>query len=122
MTCHFTPNSIPNSSFSQDEVRHISQSKNQKEEILHRNSKKSTVDVDLSSLCGGMNISHHHSRIFYDFAICHLALKVLGKNGYLVKSMLHLPEDCYSRLKIINLVVWDISFSSSYKAKTERKF
>ncbi|KAF2545757.1 hypothetical protein F2Q70_00023826 [Brassica cretica] len=35
--------------------------------MLGRNSKKSTVDVDLSSLGGGMNISRNHARIFYDF-------------------------------------------------------
>ncbi|XP_062077959.1 FHA domain-containing protein FHA2 [Humulus lupulus] len=59
--------------------------------ILGRNSKKSTVDVDLSSLGGGMNISRHHARIFYDFARRRFALEVLGKNGCLVEGVLHLP-------------------------------
>lgn len=59
--------------------------------ILGRNSKKSTVDVDLSSLGGGMNISRHHARIFYDFQRRRFALEVLGKNGCLVEGVLHLP-------------------------------
>ncbi|KAF2538214.1 hypothetical protein F2Q68_00018766 [Brassica cretica] len=49
--------------------------------VLGRNSKKSTVDVDLSSLGGGMNISRNHARIFYDFTRRRFALEVLGKNG-----------------------------------------
>ena len=59
--------------------------------ILGRNSKKSTVDVDLSSLGGGMNISRHHARIFYDFARRRFALEVIGKNGCVVEGVLHLP-------------------------------
>ncbi|KAL3531088.1 hypothetical protein ACH5RR_010410 [Cinchona calisaya] len=59
--------------------------------VLGRNSKKSTVDVDLSSLGGGMNISRHHARIFYDFHRRRFALEVLGKNGCFVESVLHLP-------------------------------
>nr|KYP38431.1 Fork head transcription factor 1 [Cajanus cajan] len=61
--------------------------------VLGRNSKKSTVDVDLSSLGGGMNISRHHARIFYDFARRRFALEVLGKNGCLVEGVLHLPDN-----------------------------
>ncbi|XP_009111846.2 FHA domain-containing protein FHA2 [Brassica rapa] len=59
--------------------------------VLGRNSKKSTVDVDLSSLGGGMNISRNHARIFYDFTRRRFALEVLGKNGCLVEGVLHLP-------------------------------
>lgn len=59
--------------------------------ILGRNSKKSTVDVDLSSLGGGMNISRHHARIFYDFQRRRFALEILGKNGCFVEGVLHLP-------------------------------
>ncbi|XP_058103228.1 FHA domain-containing protein FHA2 [Magnolia sinica] len=59
--------------------------------ILGRNSKKSTVDVDLSSLGGGMNISRHHARIFYDFQRRRFALEVVGKNGCFVEGVLHLP-------------------------------
>lgn len=59
--------------------------------ILGRNSKKSTVDVDLASLGGGMNISRNHARIFYDFQRRRFALEVLGKNGCLVEGVLHLP-------------------------------
>ncbi|KAJ8557711.1 hypothetical protein K7X08_004477 [Anisodus acutangulus] len=59
--------------------------------ILGRNSKKSTVDVDLCSLGGGMNISRHHARIFYDFQRRRFALQVLGKNGCFVEGVLHLP-------------------------------
>ncbi|CAL5353473.1 unnamed protein product [Camellia sinensis] len=59
--------------------------------VLGRNSKKSTVDVDLSSLGGGMNISRHHARIFYDFQRRRFALEVLGKNGCFVEGVLHLP-------------------------------
>ncbi|KAG9445737.1 hypothetical protein H6P81_011865 [Aristolochia fimbriata] len=59
--------------------------------VLGRNSKKSTVDVDLASLGGGMNISRHHARIFYDFQRRRFALEVLGKNGCFVEGVLHLP-------------------------------
>lgn len=59
--------------------------------ILGRNSKKSAVDVDLSSLGGGMNISRHHARIFYDFQRRRFALEVLGKNGCSVEGVCHLP-------------------------------
>ncbi|CAH8259690.1 unnamed protein product [Arabidopsis lyrata] len=59
--------------------------------ILGRNSKKATVDVDLSSLGGGMNISRNHARIFYDFTRRRFSLEVLGKNGCLVEGVLHLP-------------------------------
>ncbi|KAF2545760.1 hypothetical protein F2Q70_00023825 [Brassica cretica] len=54
--------------------------------MLGRNSKKSTVDVDLSSLGGGMNISRNHARIFYDFTRRRFSLEVLGKNGCFVLS------------------------------------
>ncbi|MBA0852115.1 hypothetical protein Goshw_001403 [Gossypium schwendimanii] len=66
--------------------------------MLGRNSEKSIVDVDLASLGGGMNISRHHSRIFYDFARHRLALEVLGKNGCLVEGVLHLPGNPPVRL------------------------
>ncbi|KAG0503075.1 hypothetical protein HPP92_003147 [Vanilla planifolia] len=59
--------------------------------MLGRNSKKSAVDVDLASLGGGMNISRHHARIFYDFQRRRFALDVIGKNGCLVEGVLHLP-------------------------------
>ncbi|KAF3796000.1 FHA domain-containing protein [Nymphaea thermarum] len=59
--------------------------------VLGRNSKKSVVDVDLTSLGGGMNISRHHARIFYDFQRRRFALDVIGKNGCLVEGVLHLP-------------------------------
>nr|DAD47259.1 TPA_asm: hypothetical protein HUJ06_017196 [Nelumbo nucifera] len=54
--------------------------------ILGRNNKKSTVDVYLASLGGGINISG----IFYDFQRCHFALKVVGKNRCFVEGVLHL--------------------------------
>ncbi|PHU07259.1 Transcriptional activator FHA1 [Capsicum chinense] len=66
--------------------------------ILGRNSKKSTVDVDLSSLGGGMNISRHHARIFYDFQRRRFALEVLGKNGCFVEGVLHLPGNAPVKL------------------------
>ena len=59
--------------------------------MLGRSSKKSMVDVDLSSLGGGMNISRHHARIFYDFQRRRFALDVIGKNGCHVEGVLHLP-------------------------------
>ncbi|KAL8167695.1 hypothetical protein V2J09_009194 [Rumex salicifolius] len=59
--------------------------------VLGRNSKKSTVDVDLSTLGGGMNISRNHARIYYDFQRRRFALDVLGKNGCFVEGVLHLP-------------------------------
>ncbi|WOL02507.1 FHA domain-containing protein FHA2-like [Canna indica] len=59
--------------------------------VLGRNSKTSAVDVDLVELGGGMNISRHHARIFYDFTRRRFALEVLGKNGCLVEGVLHVP-------------------------------
>ncbi|CAA3031812.1 FHA domain-containing FHA2 [Olea europaea subsp. europaea] len=59
--------------------------------ILGRTSKKSSVDLDLFSLGGGMNISRQHARIFYDFQRRCFALEVLGKNGCYVQGVLHLP-------------------------------
>ncbi|KAG6394216.1 hypothetical protein SASPL_144797 [Salvia splendens] len=59
--------------------------------ILGRNSKNSAVDVDLSSLGGGMNISRRHARIFYDFQRRRFALEVLGRNGCYVEGVLHVP-------------------------------
>ncbi|XP_078433935.1 SMAD/FHA domain-containing protein isoform X2 [Wolffia australiana] len=66
--------------------------------LLGRNSKKSTVDVDLASLGGGMNISRVHARIFYDFPRRRFALEVLGKNGCLVEGVLHLPGNAPVKL------------------------
>ena len=54
-------------------------------------SKKLTVDVDLSSLGGNMNISRHQARIFCNFARRRFALEVLNKNGCFVEGILHLP-------------------------------
>ncbi|XP_020261858.1 FHA domain-containing protein FHA2-like isoform X2 [Asparagus officinalis] len=59
--------------------------------ILGRNSKKATVDVDLSNLGGGVNISRKHARIFYDFEKQQFALDVIGKNGCYVQGVLRLP-------------------------------
>ena len=73
--------------------------------ILGRNSKKSTVDVDLSSLDGGMNISRHHARIVYDFARRRFALKVLGKNGCFDEGVLHLPGNPPVKLEIVEIVL-----------------
>ena len=73
--------------------------------ILGRNSKKSTVDVDLSSLGGGMNISRHHARIFYDFAHRRFALEVLGKNGCFIEGVLHLPGNPPVKLEIVEMVL-----------------
>lgn len=58
---------------------------------LGRNSKKSSVDVDLAGLGGGMNISRQHARIYYDFDRRRFVLEVLGKNGCYVKGVLYLP-------------------------------
>ncbi|GJP39133.1 hypothetical protein CLOM_g23520 [Closterium sp. NIES-68] len=52
--------------------------------VLGRNSKKSSVDLDLSALGGGMNVSRNHAKIFYDFAAREFRLEVLGKNGVYV--------------------------------------
>lgn len=59
--------------------------------VLGRNSKKSSVDVDLAGLGGGMNISRQHARIYYDFDIKRFALEVLGKNGCHVEGILYHP-------------------------------
>jgi hypothetical protein len=59
--------------------------------VLGRNSKKSSVDVDLAGLGGGMNISRQHARILYDFDRRRFVLEVLGKNGCYVEGVLHMP-------------------------------
>lgn len=59
--------------------------------VLGRNSKKSSVDIDLSCLGGGMNISRQHARIYYDFDRKRFALEVIGKNGCLVEGVIYLP-------------------------------
>ncbi|OVA03197.1 Forkhead-associated (FHA) domain [Macleaya cordata] len=61
--------------------------------ILGRNSKTSTVDVDLYRLGGGINISRHHARILYDFQRRHFALEVIGINGCFVEGVHHHPGD-----------------------------
>nr|PNR28914.1 hypothetical protein PHYPA_027606 [Physcomitrium patens] len=59
--------------------------------VLGRNSKKSSVDVDLAALGGGMNISRQHAKILYDFDRQRFVLEVLGKNGCYVEGVLHFP-------------------------------
>ncbi|KAL8510467.1 hypothetical protein ACS0TY_017325 [Phlomoides rotata] len=49
--------------------------------VLSRNSKKSSFDVDHSSLGDGININRCHARIFYDFQCRCFTFEVLGKNG-----------------------------------------
>nr|DAD38568.1 TPA_asm: hypothetical protein HUJ06_012890 [Nelumbo nucifera] len=72
--------------------------------ILGRNSKKSTVDVYLASLGGGMNISC----IFYDFQRRCVALKVVGKNGCFVEGILHLPSNSPVKKLYLLLIVYSI--------------
>lgn len=60
---------------------------------LGRKGRSSSVDVDLFSLGGGMNISRLHARIYYDFDRKRFALEVLGKNGCYVEGVLYLPGD-----------------------------
>ena len=66
--------------------------------LLGRNSKKSSVDVDLSGLGGGMNISRHHARIYYDFNKKRFSLQVLGKNGCHVQGSLYHPGNPHVKL------------------------
>ncbi|PNT68483.1 FHA domain-containing protein FHA2 isoform X2 [Brachypodium distachyon] len=72
--------------------------------MLGRNSKESTVDLDLSSIGGGMNISRHHARIFYDFQRRCFALEVLGRNGCLVEGILHFPGSLPVKLESMDLI------------------
>ncbi|GAA0145462.1 hypothetical protein LIER_05650 [Lithospermum erythrorhizon] len=73
--------------------------------LLGRNSKNSTqVDVDLSSLGGGMNISRNHARIFYDFQRRVFALEVLGRNGCYVEGVHYLPGTLPVKLDSQDLV------------------
>lgn len=79
--------------------------------VLGRNSKMSLVDVDLRSLGGGMNISRHHARIFYDFTLRCFSLEVLGKNGCYVQGVLHLPGNPPVKLDSQDLLrIGDIEF------------
>lgn len=68
--------------------------------VLGRNSKKSTVDVDLAGLGGGMNISRQHARILYDFERRRFVLEVLGKNGCYVEGVLHMPGPGVAPVKL----------------------
>ncbi|KAK7281954.1 hypothetical protein RIF29_10364 [Crotalaria pallida] len=61
--------------------------------VLGRNSKKSSVDIDLSRLGGGMKISRHHACIFFDFTHHQFCIDVLGRSGCLVKGIRHLPRN-----------------------------
>lgn len=72
--------------------------------ILGRNSKKSSVDVDLAGLGGGMNISRQHARIYYDFERRRFVLEVLGKNGCYVEGVLYLPGTPSIKLDSQNLL------------------
>ncbi|XP_062199659.1 FHA domain-containing protein FHA2-like isoform X2 [Phragmites australis] len=62
--------------------------------ILGRNTEHSKVDLDLSILGGadgGMVVSRHHARIFYDFEHRYFALEVLGKHGCTIQGVSYLP-------------------------------
>ncbi|CAA6659888.1 unnamed protein product [Spirodela intermedia] len=72
--------------------------------LLGRNSKKSTVDVDLASLGGGMNISRVHARIFYDFP----------RRRFALEGVLHLPGNPPVKLDSQDLLqIGDKKFTSS---------
>lgn len=85
--------------------------------LLGRNSKTSLVEVDLTSLGGGMKISHHHARIFYDFTRRCFSLEVLGKNGCYVEEKHHtawhhhkiLDEIMKSRYTSKNIAIEELS-------------
>lgn len=59
--------------------------------MLGRNSKKMSVDVDLRKLGGGMTISRHHARIYYDFPFRCFALEVIGRNGCFIRNFPFMP-------------------------------
>ncbi|KAF3327724.1 SMAD/FHA domain-containing protein isoform 2 [Carex littledalei] len=59
--------------------------------MLGRNSKKKSVDLDLRDLGGGMGISRHHARIYYDFTFRCFALEVIGRKGCIIKNVLFMP-------------------------------
>lgn len=59
--------------------------------MLGRNSKKKSVDVDLRKLGGGMRISRHHARIYYDFPFRCFALEVIGRNGCFIRNFPFMP-------------------------------
>ncbi|WOL03706.1 FHA domain-containing protein FHA2 [Canna indica] len=59
--------------------------------MLGRKSKRSTVDLDLTSLGGGMQVSRQHARLYFDFTRRHFALDVLGKHGCLIQGVQHNP-------------------------------
>ncbi|KAG8049728.1 hypothetical protein GUJ93_ZPchr0009g806 [Zizania palustris] len=61
--------------------------------VLGRNSKKEKVDLDISVLGGGTNVSRRHARIFYDFELRRFSLEVLSKKGCYVEGVLHFPGD-----------------------------
>ncbi|KAL5206753.1 hypothetical protein ABZP36_034962 [Zizania latifolia] len=61
--------------------------------ILGRNRKKEKVDLDISVLGGGTDVSRRHARIFYDFERRRFSLEVLSKKGCYVEGVLHFPGD-----------------------------
>eukprot|EP00252_Welwitschia_mirabilis_P017239 TRINITY_DN38214_c0_g1_i1.p1 TRINITY_DN38214_c0_g1~~TRINITY_DN38214_c0_g1_i1.p1 ORF type:complete len:163 (+),score=13.86 TRINITY_DN38214_c0_g1_i1:275-763(+) len=87
--------------------------------ILGRNSKKSTVDIDLASLGGGMNISRQHARIYYDFDKKRFALDVIGKNGCIVEGVHYVPGNPPVKLDSQNLLqIGDKKFYFLLPART----
>ncbi|WVZ65466.1 hypothetical protein U9M48_014822 [Paspalum notatum var. saurae] len=59
--------------------------------ILGRNTKDSTVHLDLSEYGGKKRVSRCHARIFYDFEHHHFALEVLGRYGCSIQGVSYLP-------------------------------
>ncbi|KAK7289585.1 hypothetical protein RIF29_03333 [Crotalaria pallida] len=79
--------------------------------VLGCNDKAYTMDVDLSSLGGGIKISHHHARIFYDFKHRGFFLEVLSKYGCLVNDVLHLPGNTQVKIESQDLIqIGDVKF------------
>lgn len=57
--------------------------------VLGRNNKSADLDVALGD---NMNISRQHATIAYNFDLKVFELRVLGKNGVSVNSVLHTPS------------------------------
>lgn len=60
--------------------------------MLGRNSSKTSVDLDLRSLGGGLAISRQHARIYYDFNFRCFALEVIGRKGCIIRNVLFMPD------------------------------
>jgi FHA domain len=80
--------------------------------MLGRNSRKTFVDLDLRNHGGGLSISRHHARIYYDFNFRCFAVEVLGRKGCLIHNVLFMPGSPPIKLSSQDLLqIGDVRYS-----------